>query len=97
MSEAHAPKFLAVKDRATSPKFIKDTKEDILAVIELLYGRGMWSKYHYEKWKAEIEASEDEVLLHSVWDDIVNGAMGETDAGKIYEAREYGLADKLKS
>ena len=90
----HVPMFLKDKDRKTSGKFIKDTKADILAVIELLYSRGMWSKYHYEKWTEEIKNSMDEVSLHGFWDSIVNGAMFEEDAEEVYEMQN-GLAKKM--
>jgi len=89
----HAPMFLTTKNRSTSKKFVADTKADILAVIELLYSRGMWSKYHYEKWTKEVEMSNDEVFLHGMWDAIVNGAMFEEDAEEVYEMQD-GLAKK---
>lgn len=90
----HAPVFLKDRNRGTTKKFLKDTKEDILATIEFLYSRGMWSKYHYDKWKAEVEASNDEVYLHAFWDSIVSGAMFEDDIEEIYDMQK-GLANML--
>ena len=90
----HAPVFLKDENRKTSKKFINDTKADILAVLDLLYSRGMWSKYHYDKWSEEVKNSNDEVYLHSFWDAIVNGCMHEADMKEIMEMRQEGLAGK---
>ena len=90
----HAPVFLASKDRSTSKEFVKNTKEDIKAVIELLYSRGMWSKYHYDKWKKELDICGDEAMLHGWWDSIVSGAMFEIDMEDIREMQRDGLAAK---
>lgn len=89
----HAPVFLKDEHRATSKKFIKDTRADIIAVIELLYSRGMWSKYHAEKWTEEAKLCTDEAILHGWWDAIVNGSMYELDLEDVQEMREGGLAE----
>ena len=91
----HAPVFLKDENRKTSKKFIDDTRADILAVLDLLYSRGMWSKYHYEKWSEEVKNSNDEVYLHSFWDAIVNGCMHEVEVEELMEMREEGLAGKM--
>lgn len=90
----HSPMFLANKDRKTSGEFKKTAKADILAVIELLYSRGMWSKFHYDKWKKEAQQCDDEIMLHEWWDAIVAGAMYEDDSEEVRELRD-GLASKL--
>lgn len=90
----HAPVFLAKKERATTKKFIEDTREDILATVEFLYKRGMWSKYHYEKWTEEAKLCKDEAILHGWWDSIVNSAMYELDLDEVREM-EPGLADAM--
>lgn len=82
---ADVPMFLFNKGRDGSKEqkeFIKDTKADILAVYDLLYKRGMWSKYHYVKWTKEILKCMDEETLHLAWDAIVTGAMGEVESPK---------------
>lgn len=84
----HAPVFLANKMRSNAEEFADKNKEDILATIEFLYKRGMWSKFHYEEWKKEAEACMDPVLLHGWWDAIVSGVMFEADAEDIREMQE---------
>ena len=42
---------LTVTTPGNHKEFLKKNKEDILATIEFLYKRGMWSKFHYEQWK----------------------------------------------
>ena len=91
----HAPVFLAKENRKTSKKFIEDTRADILAVLELLYSRGMWSKYHYEKWTEEAKICMDEAILHGWWDAIVNGTMYELDLEEVNELKAGGLAEAL--
>ena len=84
----HAPVFLANTMRPTAEEFADRNKEDILATIEFLYKRGMWSKFHYEEWKKEAETCMDPVLLHGWWDAIVGGAMFELDADDVKEMQE---------
>lgn len=91
----HAPVFLNSKDRPTSGKFVKDTKADVQAVLDLLYERGMWSKYHYDKWSKELDICGDEALLHGWWDAITSGAMFELDLDGIREMQESGLAGQM--
>lgn len=88
---AHVPVFQVNKDRKGSKKFAKDAKADILATIEFLYKRGMWSKFHYDKWKAAAEEMNDEMKLHMWWDEIVNSTMFEMDLDEFFEFKE-GLA-----
>ena len=91
----HAPVFLKSKDRPTSKKFTKDTKEDIQAVLDLLHDRGMWSKYHYDKWSKELDICNDEALLHGWWDAITVGSMFELDLDEVREMQESGLAGEM--
>ena len=75
-----APAFLYTdKDRKNSENFLSVTKNDIRATIKFLYKRGMWSKYHYTQWMAELEDCNDEEILHLWWDAIVGGAMFEVE------------------
>lgn len=91
----HIPVFIAEANRDKTSKAFKATvKEDVLATIEFLYKRGMWSKFHYEKWKAEAERMTDEALLHGWWDAIVNSAMYEMEFEEFFEYKE-GLAKTL--
>ena len=90
----HAPVFLGKSNRKTTKKFTEDTRADVIATIEFLYKRGMWSKYHYEKWLEEAKICKDEAILHGWWDAIVGGAMYEIDLENVNEMRG-GLADKL--
>lgn len=46
----HAPVFQVDKSRKAGKKFAADAKADLKAVIELLYARGMWSKFYYKNW-----------------------------------------------
>lgn len=93
----HSPVWMKNSDRTTSKAFKKQAREDIEAVIELLYKRGMWSKFHYEKWMAELD-NYDEMMLHEHWDAIVNGAMYEEDTEEVKEmGMEEGLACRMKS
>jgi hypothetical protein len=87
----HAPVFQTNKKRAGAKKLAADAKADIKAVIELLFERGMWSKFHYDKWMQGLEELDDEVSLHMWWDAVVNGAMFEVDCE---EFEEIGLALK---
>lgn len=87
----HAPVFLKKEIRKNSDEFAKRNKEDILATIEFLYKRGMWSKFHYEQWKKEAESCIDPIILHGWWDAIVGGAMFEVDFEEIKEIQEEGL------
>lgn len=85
----HAPVFLANKMRGkTKEEFTKTVTEDVKAVITLLYKRGMWSKFHYDKWMSELEVCSDEVFLHAWWDAIVNGAMFELEVDELAEFAE---------
>ena len=82
---ADVPMFIFSKKREGSSeqkKFIQDTKADIKAVIDLLYKRGMWSKYHYEKWSKELSMCNNEEMLHLWWDSITTGAMNEVESPK---------------
>jgi RNAse (barnase) inhibitor barstar len=88
----HAPVFLANKNRSTSKKFTKKTKEDIQAVLDTLKERGMWSNYYYDNWSAELAICKDEALLHAWWDAITNGAMFELDFEELREMQSEGLA-----
>lgn len=105
-----APAFIyGNKNRSNRQKFVKKNKEDVLATIEFLYKRGMWSKFHYEQWKAEAQSMTDEEMLHLWWDSIVGGAMFEVepnfeakkegmeeeaeDAGKMLASKKLGLAE----
>ena len=92
----HAPVFQGMKNRAGEAKFMKDAKADIQAVMDLLYKRGMWSKFHYEKWTQGLKELDNEVLVHGWWDDIVASAMYELDADKVQAGREQGLAAMLR-
>ena len=74
-----APMFLYSGSRENSKEFTTITKNDIIATIKFLYKRGMWSKYHYTMWLKEVQAMEDEEMLHLWWDAIVGGAMFETE------------------
>ena len=74
-----APVFLYSDTRKNSKEFKSVTKNDIIATIKFLYKRGMWSKYHYTMWMKEVQAMEDEEMLHLWWDSIVGGAMFETE------------------
>lgn len=93
----HAPVFLAKENRETSEEFIQKTKEDIQAILDTLKKRGMWSKYHYDKWSAELEVCKDEALLHAWWDAITHGAMFELDLEDIREMQSEGLASAIIS
>ena len=90
----HVPVFQVNKNRKGSAAFVKDAKADIIATIEFLYSRGMWSKFHYDKWKAAAEEMEDEIKLHMWWDAIADGAMFEEDYEEFMEMRD-GLAKKM--
>jgi len=76
---ADVPMFL-FKDKKDDKKFIKETKADIKAVIDLLYKRGMWSRYHYGFWTAELDKCTSAEMLHLWWDSIVSGAMNEVES-----------------
>ena len=92
------PMFIFMPNRVNTPrqkKFIKDTKADISATISFLYSRGMWSKYHYNKWMAELKACDNEEVLHLWWDSIVSGAMAETES-PIEEAIE-DMSEKMST
>ena len=71
------PVFLFSGDNKT---FGKKTKDDIIATIEFLYSRGMWSKFHYENWLKEAQEMSDAEELHLWWDSIVAGAMFEIES-----------------
>ena len=81
---ADVPVFLFSKKRSKKQisAFTNDTKEDIKATIEFLYKRGMWSKYHYTRWIAELDGMCEE-SLHLWWDSIVDGAMFEMESPKM--------------
>ena len=89
----HAPVFQIDKSRKAGKKFAADAKADLKAVIELLYARGMWSKFHYEKWMDALNEMTDEVYLHGWWDSVVAGAMYEVDEEDLREMQD-GLAGK---
>lgn len=89
----HTPVFQVDKNRKAGKKFAEDAKADLKAVIELLYTRGMWSKFHYEKWMDALNEMTDEVYLHGWWDSVVNGAMYEVDEEDLREM-QHGLAGK---
>ena len=75
-----APAFLYKKEERKNKKnFISVTRNDISETIKFLYKRGMWSKYHYTQWTAELNDIEDEETLHLWWDSIVGGAMFEVE------------------
>lgn len=93
---AHVPVFQVNKNRKGSKVFAKDAKADVVATIEFMYERGMWSKFHYDKWKAAAEEMNDEVKLHMWWDAIVNGVMFEEEYEEFMEMKEAGLAGSCK-
>lgn len=90
--------FYGNKERKNKKNFISATKNDIVATIRFLYKRGMWSKYHYTQWMAEVNSCEDEEMLHLWWDSIVGGAMFETEPmlESRIEALEEFEADKVE-
>ncbi len=63
-------------------EFEKVNRDDILATIEFLYKRGMWSKFHYTQWK-KMAMHMDAEALHLWWDSIVGGAMFEMESPKM--------------
>ena len=89
----HTPMFQVDKNRKAGKKFAEDAKADLKAVIELLYARGMWGKFHYEKWMDALNEMTDEVYLHGWWDSVVAGAMYEVDEEDLREM-QHGLAGK---
>ena len=94
----HAPVFQVDKNRKGGKKFAADVKADVKAVIELLYARGMWSKFHYDKWLEALDEMTDEVYLHGWWDSVVNSCMYEVDYDKLREMQDIheGLAGTVK-
>lgn len=102
---ADVPVFLYLEERKgskVSETFLKDTKADIQAVLDLLMQRGMWSEYHYKKWSAELKACGSEEVVHLWWDAITTGTMFETESkvmemieGQLEAAEEIG-EEKVK-
>ena len=91
MGGLDSPTFLYTKERKNKKNFMTVTRADIKATIEFLYKRGMWSKYHYTQWKAELANIQDEETLHLWWDAIVGGAMFETEP--MLESRMEALEE----
>ena len=73
----HTPVFLFGNDNV---EFSNKVREDIIATIEFLYKRGMWSKFHYDFWLKEAKKMNNAEKLHLWWDDIVSGSMFEVES-----------------
>ena len=94
------PVFIYRKDRSPKLKsaFVSSNKEDILATIAFLYKRGMWSKFHHDKWSAEVKDSNCEEYLHLYWDSITSGAMFEMESPHMeaLEAKTEAMEEKAE-
>ena len=89
--------ILANKNRKTKDSFDNAVRNDIEATLKFLYKRGMWSKFHFKHWMAEIKEMDSE-MLHLWWDAITNGAMFETESmvEERLEAMEEAEEDKVE-
>lgn len=90
-----------VKDGSNNKEFEKANRADVLATIEFLYKRGMWSKFHYNHWKKMANGMDAE-MLHLWWDAITSGAMFEMESPKMEmleaktEAMEEFIEEKVE-
>ena len=89
--------ILAGKERTTKKSFDDATRNDIEATLKFLYKRGMWSKFHFKHWIAEVKNMDSE-MLHLWWDAITTGAMFETESmvEERLEAMEEAEENKVE-